>query len=56
MQTLKDINPDVQFESYCHDITTTENFEHMLDRMSDSPDPPSAIVSVILSCLVPSKD
>uniref|UniRef100_A0A7S0TRU7 Ubiquitin-like modifier-activating enzyme 5 n=1 Tax=Hemiselmis andersenii TaxID=464988 RepID=A0A7S0TRU7_HEMAN len=32
-QTLAEINPDVQFESYCHDITTTENFENLIDRI-----------------------
>ena len=27
-QTLKQINPDVEFESYCHNITTTDNFNN----------------------------
>ena len=32
-ETLEDINPDVIFEEYTYDITTTENFEHFLGRV-----------------------
>ena len=28
-QTLENINPDVVFEAYNYDITTSENFEHL---------------------------
>jgi ubiquitin-like modifier-activating enzyme 5 len=32
-ETLEDINPDVIFEEYTYDITTTENFEHFMGRI-----------------------
>lgn len=32
-ETLEDINPDVMFEEYTYDITTTENFEHFMGRI-----------------------
>ena len=32
-ETLEDINPDVIFEEYTYDITTTSNFEHFLGRI-----------------------
>ena len=35
--TLTKINPDVVFESYCYDITTPQNFEHMMGRISKGP-------------------
>ena len=34
MQTLKNINPDVEFESYNMNITTVENFEQMVSPHS----------------------
>ncbi|OQR80606.1 ubiquitin activating enzyme, E1 family [Achlya hypogyna] len=33
VETLHDINPDVVFEEYTADITTTDNYEQLLDRM-----------------------
>ena len=30
---LVDINPDVVFEDYNYDITTSDNFVHFMDRM-----------------------
>jgi molybdopterin/thiamine biosynthesis adenylyltransferase len=32
-RTLIDINPDVAFECYNYDVTSTKNFEHFLDRI-----------------------
>merc|ERR1740138_2031651 len=32
VETLKDINPDVIFEDYNYDITTTDNFAHFIGR------------------------
>ena len=32
-KTLQYINPDVEFEHYCYDITTSENFEHFMGRI-----------------------
>jgi len=31
-ETLHDINPDVQFECYSYDITSTDNYDHFLGR------------------------
>ena len=33
VMTLKKINPDVEFEHYCYDITTSKNFEHFMNRI-----------------------
>ena len=49
-QTLENINPDVVFEAYNYDITTSENFEHFLGRVSkgglgETP------VNLVLSCV-----
>eukprot|EP01130_Rhizamoeba_saxonica_P003351 TRINITY_DN141_c0_g1_i1.p1 TRINITY_DN141_c0_g1~~TRINITY_DN141_c0_g1_i1.p1 ORF type:complete len:506 (+),score=144.48 TRINITY_DN141_c0_g1_i1:163-1518(+) len=32
-ETLRNINPDVEFEAYTYDITKLENFNHFLDRI-----------------------
>ncbi|KAK2526218.1 Uba5 [Columba livia] len=34
--TLRNINPDVQFEVHNYNITTLDNFEHFMDRISMS--------------------
>eukprot|EP00300_Choanocystis_sp_HF-7_P028058 c33417_g1_i1.p1 GENE.c33417_g1_i1~~c33417_g1_i1.p1 ORF type:complete len:404 (-),score=87.54 c33417_g1_i1:207-1388(-) len=50
VQTLTDINPDVQFESYNYDITSVANFDHFMDRLkagSLSGGP----VDLVLSCV-----
>ena len=44
------INPDVEFESYCHNITTTENFENFLDRVQRG-GLDGGPVSLVLSCV-----
>jgi ubiquitin-like modifier-activating enzyme 5 len=33
-QTLRDINPDVDFEAHTYDITSIDNWAHFLDRLS----------------------
>lgn len=49
-QTLRAINPDVEFESYNMDITTTENFEQLMERMEHGGMNGNA-VDVVLSCV-----
>lgn len=49
-QTLAAINPDVEFESYCHNITTTENFENLLDRIQHG-GLTGGPVDLVLSCV-----
>ena len=34
-QTLSAINPDVEFEAYHYNMTTTDNFEHFMGRISN---------------------
>ena len=34
-QTLSAINPDVAFEAYHYNMTTTDNFEHFMGRISN---------------------
>ena len=49
-QTLKQINPDVEFESYCHNITTTDNFNNFTDRILHG-GLDGGPVSLVLSCV-----
>ena len=49
-QTLENINPDVVFEAYNYDITTSENFEHFLGRISNG-GLGSTSVDLVLSCV-----
>ena len=49
-QTLEVINPDVVFEAYNYDITTAENFEHFLGRISKG-GLGSKSVDLVLSCV-----
>ncbi|XP_063726670.1 ubiquitin-like modifier-activating enzyme 5 [Symsagittifera roscoffensis] len=50
VQTLKKINPDVQFEQYNFDITTTDNFPLFLNAVSSGSLSGSA-VDLVLSCV-----
>lgn len=50
-QTLEAINPDVQFEYYHYDITTTENFEHFYSRVQYGGVEANSPVSLVLSCV-----
>ena len=51
MQTLKNINPDVEFESYNMNITTVANFEQMVDRISHGALDGTGAVDLVLSCV-----
>lgn len=50
-QTLQSINPDVIFEEYTMDITTTANFEQLLDRISHGGVDGSSKIDLVLSCV-----
>eukprot|EP01052_Picozoa_sp_SAG31_P068852 SAG31_NODE_27659_length_421_cov_0.996904_1_plen_133_part_10 len=51
VQTLKNINPDVEFESYNMNITTVSNFEQMVDRISHGGLDGTSAVDLVLSCV-----
>lgn len=48
--TLATINPDVQFETYNYDITSVDNFDHFLERVSKGGLKQQA-VDLVLSCV-----
>ncbi|CEG49181.1 ubiquitin-like modifier-activating enzyme 5 [Plasmopara halstedii] len=50
-QTLHSINPDVIFEEYTVDITTTANFEQLLDRIQHGGVDNTSKVDLVLSCV-----
>ncbi|KAJ0398959.1 hypothetical protein P43SY_008185 [Pythium insidiosum] len=50
-QTLQSINPDVIFEEYTMDITTTANFEQLLDRIQHGGVDGESKVDLVLSCV-----
>ncbi|KAF0687290.1 Aste57867_20956 [Aphanomyces stellatus] len=50
-QTLRDINPDVVFEDYTMDITTTANFEQLKDRIQHGGVVARTPVDLVLSCV-----
>ncbi|TYZ61846.1 hypothetical protein PybrP1_008703 [[Pythium] brassicae (nom. inval.)] len=50
-QTLQSINPDVVFEEYTMDITTTQNFEQLLDRIQHGGVDGASRVDLVLSCV-----
>ncbi|KAG7382497.1 Ubiquitin-like modifier-activating enzyme 5 [Phytophthora pseudosyringae] len=50
-QTLHSINPDVIFEEYTMDITTTTNFEQLLDRMQHGGVDGQSKIDLVLSCV-----
>merc|ERR1712039_646697 len=49
--TLRDINPDVAFECYNRNITTSENFEQLLDRIQHGALDGKSRVDLVLSCV-----
>eukprot|EP00933_Yihiella_yeosuensis_P070755 TRINITY_DN78918_c0_g1_i1.p1 TRINITY_DN78918_c0_g1~~TRINITY_DN78918_c0_g1_i1.p1 ORF type:complete len:424 (-),score=88.68 TRINITY_DN78918_c0_g1_i1:55-1326(-) len=51
LQTLKGINPDVEFEAYNRNITTSENYEHLLDRIQNGGLGNDKRVNLVLSCV-----
>eukprot|EP01001_Neometanema_parovale_P007016 NODE_3343_length_1236_cov_132.690925_g3174_i0.p1 GENE.NODE_3343_length_1236_cov_132.690925_g3174_i0~~NODE_3343_length_1236_cov_132.690925_g3174_i0.p1 ORF type:complete len:397 (-),score=59.60 NODE_3343_length_1236_cov_132.690925_g3174_i0:46-1164(-) len=52
-QTLRKINPDVQFECHNYNITTVDNFEHFCGRIRDGAQEGSTKrnVDLVLSCV-----
>ncbi|XP_022107347.1 ubiquitin-like modifier-activating enzyme 5 [Acanthaster planci] len=50
-RTLRDINPDVQFETHNYNITTMDNFQHFLDRISHGNLNRDGSVDLVLSCV-----
>uniref|UniRef100_A0A8C3Y2J8 Ubiquitin-like modifier-activating enzyme 5 n=1 Tax=Catharus ustulatus TaxID=91951 RepID=A0A8C3Y2J8_CATUS len=49
--TLREINPDVQFEVHNYNITTLDNFEHFMDRISNGALEEGKPVDLVLSCV-----
>ncbi|BFZ21745.1 hypothetical protein BsWGS_24784 [Bradybaena similaris] len=50
-RTLKEINPDVEFEVYNYNITTVDNFQHFLDRIRFGGKDKDTPVDLVLSCV-----
>merc|ERR1712025_1547333 len=48
--TLNNINPDVEFETHNYNITTVENFNHFMSRISQG-SLTSGTVDLVLSCV-----
>ncbi|CAN2389687.1 Ubiquitin-like modifier-activating enzyme 5 [Pristimantis euphronides] len=49
--TLRNINPDVQFEVHNYNITTIDNFQHFMDRISKGALREGEPVDLVLSCV-----
>ncbi|XP_056376612.1 ubiquitin-like modifier-activating enzyme 5 [Hyla sarda] len=49
--TLRNINPDVQFEVHNYNITTLDNFQHFMDRISKGALREGEPVDLVLSCV-----
>ncbi|XP_048366754.1 ubiquitin-like modifier-activating enzyme 5 isoform X2 [Sphaerodactylus townsendi] len=49
--TLRSINPDVQFEVHNYNITTVDNFQHFMDRISNGGLEDGKPVDLVLSCV-----
>ncbi|XP_048649972.1 ubiquitin-like modifier-activating enzyme 5 isoform X2 [Marmota marmota marmota] len=49
--TLRNINPDVLFEVHNYNITTMENFQHFMDRISNGGLEEGNPVDLVLSCV-----
>ncbi|XP_022370867.1 ubiquitin-like modifier-activating enzyme 5 isoform X2 [Enhydra lutris kenyoni] len=49
--TLRNINPDVLFEIHNYNITTVENFQHFMDRISYGGLEEGKPVDLVLSCV-----
>lgn len=50
VNTLRNINPDVEFESHNYNITTMDNFQHMMDRFKNG-HLNGKDVDLVLSCV-----
>lgn len=49
--TLRNINPDVAFESYNYDVTSVDYFDHFMDRLTHGSTNGDASVDLVLSCV-----
>lgn len=49
--TLRAINPHVMFEAHDYDITSLDNFDHFLDRLSNGALGDDSPVDLVLSCV-----
>uniref|UniRef100_H3D5F2 Ubiquitin-like modifier-activating enzyme 5 n=1 Tax=Tetraodon nigroviridis TaxID=99883 RepID=H3D5F2_TETNG len=49
--TLRNINPDVSFETHNYNITTMENFTHFMDRIKQGGLEEGKPVDLVLSCV-----
>ncbi|XP_020367211.1 ubiquitin-like modifier-activating enzyme 5 isoform X1 [Rhincodon typus] len=49
--TLRNINPDVQFETHNYNVTTMDNFQHFMDRIRNGGLQEGKPVDLILSCV-----
>ncbi|XP_029141392.1 ubiquitin-like modifier-activating enzyme 5 [Protobothrops mucrosquamatus] len=49
--TLRNINPDVSFEVHNYNITTVDNFQHFMDRISNGGLEEGKPVDLLLSCV-----
>uniref|UniRef100_A0A2C9LF93 Ubiquitin-like modifier-activating enzyme 5 n=1 Tax=Biomphalaria glabrata TaxID=6526 RepID=A0A2C9LF93_BIOGL len=50
-RTLREINPDVEFEVYNYNITTVDNFQHFMDRIRLGGKEKDKPVDLVLSCV-----
>lgn len=50
-RTLREINPDVEFEVYNYNITTVDNFSHFIDRIKNGSLGGNSPVDLVLSCV-----
>eukprot|EP00929_Paragymnodinium_shiwhaense_P121220 TRINITY_DN93388_c0_g1_i1.p1 TRINITY_DN93388_c0_g1~~TRINITY_DN93388_c0_g1_i1.p1 ORF type:complete len:401 (-),score=93.77 TRINITY_DN93388_c0_g1_i1:87-1289(-) len=51
LRTLRDINPDVHFEVYNENVTSTSNYKRLLDRISHGARDGAKPVDLVLSCV-----
>lgn len=49
--TLRGINPDVELEAHNYDITSVDNFDHFLQRLSEGGLSAGSPVDLVLSCV-----
>ena len=50
-QTLETINPDVVFDAYCYDITSSRNFDHFQNLIKNGGLGGNKSVDLVLSCV-----
>ncbi|GAB1606898.1 ubiquitin-like modifier-activating enzyme 5 isoform X1 [Argonauta hians] len=50
-RTLKEINPDVEFETFNYNITTMDNFQHFMDKIKTGGKSEDCPVDLVLSCV-----